>query len=143
MLNQLSNLEFFHLLYSYYHTSDKQVGHYYKLCNLVYQINKHHCIQSHCGDRFTNLHLQIPEFSLGLTSSFNIAGSLYRLNQNKSSSRQWFTKIKVNNKQILALKIIYLGCRLSGHLKSESTQYFLRFTTKKRDSFHVLPMFNS
>ncbi len=39
--------------------------------------------------------------------------------------------------------MICLGYRLPGHLRSESTCRFLKFTTEKRDAFRLLSMFHS
>ena len=49
----------------------------------------------------------------------------------------------MDNKQILALKIICLGYRLPGRLRSESICRLLKFTTKKRDVLRLLSIFDS
>lgn len=58
----------------------------------------------------------IPEYVTGLMNNFKIAGTLQRLNLNKSGSRKWITKVEVNNAKILILKMICLYYSLSGQL---------------------------
>ncbi len=109
----------------------------------MHQINQHHCVWSHYGNGVANLRLQIPEFLISSTSSFNITGILQRSNLNKSGSRKWYAEVKVDNEQILALKMFYLGYKLPDHLGLESTCRFLKFTVEKRDLLYLLAMFDS
>lgn len=143
MLDQLSGLVFSYFLCFYYYTLDKQIGNCYKPGNLMHQIDRHHYIYFYYEDRVTNLYLQIPEFSIDLTSSFNIASILRRSNLNGTSDRRWFAEVKVENEQIFILKRICLGYRLLSHLRPETNWHFLRFTIEKRDILYLLSMFTS
>ena len=64
MSSQLSNLIFFHLLYAFYHTLDKQVGNCYKLGNLVDEVNNTICVWFYSKNGSNYLHLMMPEFFL-------------------------------------------------------------------------------
>ena len=95
--DQLSNLAFFHLICTCYQTLDKRVYNYHELGNHVHQIDQHHCVWSYSGNGVANIHFQISEFSLGLTSSFNIIGILHKLNLNGFGGRKWNTKVEMDN----------------------------------------------
>ena len=109
----------------------------------MHQINQHRYILSHYRNGVANLRLQIPEFLLDLTSSFNIIGIIRKSNLNGSSGRKLYTEVEVDNEQILTLKIICLSYRLPAHLGLKSTCRLLEFTTKKRDVLCLLSMFGS
>lgn len=143
MSDQLSGLAFSYFLYFYYYTPDKQIGNCYKPGNFVYQTDWHYYIYFYCRDRVTNLYFQIPEFSINLTSSFNIASILRRSKLNGTSDRRSFAEVKVENEQIFILKMICLGYRLPSHLKAETNWHFLRCTIEKRDILYLLSIFTS
>lgn len=143
ILNQLLDLAFLHLICACHETLNKRVSKCYEPDNLVYQIDQHSCIWSHCRNGIANLHLQILEFSFGLTNSFHITGILRKSNLNGSDGRKWYAKIKMENEQIFTRKMIYLGYRLPGYLGPKSTCRFLKFTSEKRDVFRLLSIFDS
>ena len=114
MSRQLSDLEFFHLLYACHSTPDKRVEDCYEPGDLVHQIDQHACVWFQCGNEIANLRLAIPEYFFGLTNSFNIAGILRRLNLNGSGSSGWIGEVEIDNAQILALRILCLRYSLPG-----------------------------
>ena len=119
------------------------MGNCHEPGNLIHQINEHHCVWSHCGNGVTNLRFQIPEFLLGLTSSFKIIGILPRSNLNGSGSKKWYVEVKLDNKQILTLKIICLGYRLPSYLGPKNTCCLLKFIAEKSDVLRLLSMFDT
>lgn len=55
----------------------------------------------------------------------------------------WFAEVEVDNEQILALKMIWLGYRLPGRLRQERSRRLLRFTAEKREVLPLLSLFDS
>lgn len=85
----------------------------------------------------------IPEYSFSSTNSFHIADTLRRSNLNRSGSRRWFANIKVDNTQILALKMIFFSYLLTARLAIQRTWRLLKFRAKKREVLYPLSLFDS
>lgn len=76
MLLQLSNLEFFHFLYSFHKIPDERIGNYHKSRYLIDQIDHDSCIWSHNEDKLAYVRLMITEFFFRSINFFYIAGTL-------------------------------------------------------------------
>ena len=88
MSSQLSDLIFFHLLYTSHDTPDERVGNRHESGNLIDQVDCTTYVWSYSKDRPDCLRLIMPKFFFGSTSCFHITGTLQSLDLNGSSNRK-------------------------------------------------------
>ena len=88
MFSQLSDLEFFYLLYAFYKTLDEQVKNCNKPGDLIDQFDCDFYARSHKNGKRTYLHLMILEFFFQSISVFHIVAILQRLDLNGPSNRE-------------------------------------------------------
>lgn len=143
MSESMSDLIFFYLMCDSHCTPDEQVGDRYEPGDLVDRINRHACVWCPCANGVSNLRLLIPDYCVGSTNAFNIAGIILTSTLNGSSGRGWTANLKVSDDQIRALRMICLGRRLPGRLAIQGTPRFLRFTAAKRSVLRLLSLFES
>ncbi len=143
MLSQLSDLQFFHLLYTSHETSNERVGNRDELGDLVDQVNRDSCAWSHGDDEPACLRLIMSEFFFRSTSAFYIAGTLRSSDLNGLWNEEWYADIQVDNGQIFVLKFLCLGYKLPGQLSIEQTQRLLWLSADKREVLQLLSHFDS
>ncbi len=143
MSSQLSDLAFFHLLFASHSTLDKRVGNHHEPGDLINQVDFSACVWSHSEEGPVRLRLMMLEIFFGSISCFYITSILRSSDLNRSSKREWYADVQVDNPQILALKFLCLGYKLPGQLRIKQTQRLLRFSADKREVLEVLSHFHS